>query len=1003
MAVVFDFLLGEPLLHKHRFIHLKDVPQSYSGQAGRAVRVKAGEDGLEFYAIGAGGTDELVGVSSGDSSANFLSEKLIGTAGKISFSIVTPGGDEDYQATIGADVFDKTVDDTDDISEGTKKFFFAHDVLSASHGDTLPGAVVRGSLIYGNATPKWAALGIGAAGKYLKSDGTDISWEDVPAGYTDEQAQDAVGTILTDTNSIDATYDDATPKITFDLKYQDGNGIDLSVPDASGLKADIYFASQARGDLILRGALAWGRLAIGTAGKYLKSDGTDASWEDLPAGYAGWISDADAGGPKTLASGETLDIAGGTGISTALAGAGSPYTLTITNTAPNIVQNLFETISCPAGTNPVADTATDTLTLLAGAGITITGDSAADSVTFASTITQYTDEMAQDAIGLILLDGNGINFTYDDATPNITADIYFASQVRGDIITRGATLWQRVAIGTSGKFLKSDGTDPSWQSLASTDMSDFAEAAQDAIGAMIATTNSITLTYADATPALTADLKYQDGNGIDLSVPDASGLKADIYFASQARGDLIVRGATLWGRLALGTSGYFLKAGATDPAWAQMVASDISNFSEAVDDRVAALLVAGTGITLVYDDGANSLTINSVWQKSGTVLSPATAGDTAQIGDGIAGAPGYAFSGDVDTGLYLVNTAVAGISIAGTGRYYFGASTYILGSVSVVSAATIDFAFNGSTPRMRMGIGWYIQLQQTGGLNGVEMIGDLYPLSDLDANANLGDSTRRFLLTHSAQTISELTEVDVTLLPYSAVRTELNPAAHVFDYYSQLNVTIDAGAAANTTLSRGWLYREFNPAVSNLKILTNAYAEFKQSYRAVLATGGVVVDTDHYWESFERAAPEWDIHVVGAHRNRYNGIAPIALGIGVPDSWVVAFTYALPDALYSVNATGHWAAYTVTDAKKLVIGTGWVHVKAVIDPSTKTTAGFTGYLEYQAVDNATKASWAGSQWNNYTVMIGPAGIAAHYLGGVTCVFSDADLVSGIEWALRRYY
>lgn len=47
--------------------------------------------------------------------------------------------------------------------------------------------------------------------------------------------------------------------------------------------------------------------------------------------------------------------------------------------------NSFTTIDCPSGTDPVADSASDTLTLLAGAGITITGDSAADSITIAST------------------------------------------------------------------------------------------------------------------------------------------------------------------------------------------------------------------------------------------------------------------------------------------------------------------------------------------------------------------------------------------------------------------------------------------------------------------------------------------------------------------------------------------------------------------------------------------------------------------------------------------
>jgi len=47
--------------------------------------------------------------------------------------------------------------------------------------------------------------------------------------------------------------------------------------------------------------------------------------------------------------------------------------------------NSFATIDCPSGTDPVADSATDTLQLLAGAGITITGDATADSVTISGT------------------------------------------------------------------------------------------------------------------------------------------------------------------------------------------------------------------------------------------------------------------------------------------------------------------------------------------------------------------------------------------------------------------------------------------------------------------------------------------------------------------------------------------------------------------------------------------------------------------------------------------
>jgi hypothetical protein len=64
-------------------------------------------------------------------------------------------------------------------------------------------------------------------------------------------------------------------------------------------------------------------------------------------------------------------------------------------------------------------------------------------------------------------------------------------------------------------------------------------------------------------------------------------------------------------------------------------ASQVTDFSEAVDDRVAALLVAGTNVTLSYNDAANTLTVNA-------------------SGGGGGGAP--------TTADYLVRTADAGLS-----------------------------------------------------------------------------------------------------------------------------------------------------------------------------------------------------------------------------------------------------------------------------------------------------------------------------------------------------
>lgn len=44
------------------------------------------------------------------------------------------------------------------------------------HSDTVAQSVTRGSLVYGNSTPKWDEFVVGGANSVLKSDGTDFSW-----------------------------------------------------------------------------------------------------------------------------------------------------------------------------------------------------------------------------------------------------------------------------------------------------------------------------------------------------------------------------------------------------------------------------------------------------------------------------------------------------------------------------------------------------------------------------------------------------------------------------------------------------------------------------------------------------------------------------------------------------------------------------------------------------------------------------------------------------------
>jgi len=56
-----------------------------------------------------------------------------------------------------------------------------HNLLSGTHSDTVAASPVRGDVIIGNSTPKWARLAIGTVGKVLRSDGTDVSWQTLTA------------------------------------------------------------------------------------------------------------------------------------------------------------------------------------------------------------------------------------------------------------------------------------------------------------------------------------------------------------------------------------------------------------------------------------------------------------------------------------------------------------------------------------------------------------------------------------------------------------------------------------------------------------------------------------------------------------------------------------------------------------------------------------------------------------------------------------------------------
>jgi hypothetical protein len=186
-----------------------------------------------------------------------------------------------------------------------------------------------------------------------------------------------------------------------------------------------------------------------------------------------------------------------------------------------------------------------TVVLNEGTGIDVTGTY--PNFTIASTITQYTDELAQDAVGTILADSSSIDFTYTDGTPEITAVVlpagvdhnllnnYVANEhvnhssvsiSAGTGLTGGGDLTATRTLSIANTAVTAASYGSSSQvatftvngqgqltaaastsiSIPASQVSDFNEAAQDAIGAILIDSLSIDFTYADAVPSIKAEV-----------------------------------------------------------------------------------------------------------------------------------------------------------------------------------------------------------------------------------------------------------------------------------------------------------------------------------------------------------------------------------------------------------------------------------------------------------------------------------------------------------------
>jgi hypothetical protein len=120
-------------------------------------------------------------------------------------------------------------------------------------------------------------------------------------------------------------------------------------------------------------------------------------------------------------------------------------------------------------------------------------------------------------------------------------------------------------------------------------------------------------TYSDPIPVADVDVIGGIPGGGGAGVGSLNGLSGDLTLAAGTGITVTPSGGTLTiaasGGGGGGVTSFNGRTGVVVPANNDYTAAQISGFAEAVDDRVAALLVEGENVTLTYDDGANTLTI----------------------------------------------------------------------------------------------------------------------------------------------------------------------------------------------------------------------------------------------------------------------------------------------------------------------------------------------------------------------------------------------------------
>ena len=211
-------------------------------------------------------------------------------------------------------------------------------------------------------------------------------------------------------------------------------------------------------------------------GQVLKWNATNTAWEpanDLQSGGGGGGTTqnlfetftGDTGTTTASAANDTLNIVGGTNISTAMSGDTLTITMTGSLGAPD--QNIFATLGADNATI-TANTTTDTLTFTGGTGITTNANAGAititnDSPNVVQNVLQaisgdsgsYTAAASDSSV--TIAGGTGVSTAVSGNTLTITNTVALPSASEGQSLLYGTSSYEAVASPTVSYAFTSDG------------------------------------------------------------------------------------------------------------------------------------------------------------------------------------------------------------------------------------------------------------------------------------------------------------------------------------------------------------------------------------------------------------------------------------------------------------------------------------------------------------------------------------------------------------------